>query len=177
MKSFPMGEALVALALFPIALPARAHVTLEVREAAAGSYYKAVFRVTHGCEGSPTVGLRIQIPDGVWVAKPQPKPGWQVTTARRQLAEPVDVGHGRAASEVVREVIWSGGRLLDEHYDEFAVQLRLPDAPGRTLYFPAVQSCQQGEHRWTETLEPSESGHPHGGASHPAPALLLRGAR
>ena len=40
-----------------------AHVVLEKREAAVGSYYKAVFQVAHGCEGSPTVGLEVTIPD------------------------------------------------------------------------------------------------------------------
>jgi periplasmic copper chaperone A len=37
------------------ASPASAHVTLETKQAAVGSYYKAVFAVPHGCAGSPTV--------------------------------------------------------------------------------------------------------------------------
>jgi uncharacterized protein YcnI len=43
-----------------VAFPARAHVTLEKRQAPVGSYYKAVFAVPHGCAGSATVKLRVQ---------------------------------------------------------------------------------------------------------------------
>ena len=34
--------------------PAGAHITLEGKQAAVGSYYKAVFAVQHGCAGSAT---------------------------------------------------------------------------------------------------------------------------
>ena len=40
------------------------------------------------------------------------------------------------------EVVWSGGPLLDEHFDEFSVLMRLPNRPGATLYFPVVQECE-----------------------------------
>src|SRR4029077_18291821 len=40
------------------ASPANAHITLETRQAAVGSYYKAVFAVPHGCAGSPTIKIR-----------------------------------------------------------------------------------------------------------------------
>ena len=44
---------------------ALAHITLETQEAAAGSTYKAVLRVPHGCEGKATTAVRVQIPEGV----------------------------------------------------------------------------------------------------------------
>ena len=62
---------LFVAALFP--LSAFAHVTLETPRAAAGGLYKAVLRVPHGCQGSPTVQLRVRVPEGVFAAKPQPK--------------------------------------------------------------------------------------------------------
>ena len=72
-----------------------AHTTLERTQAPANSYYKAVLQVTHGCKGSPTVAVRVRIPEGVTSAKPQPKPGWTVAVKRVKLARPVDAGHGR----------------------------------------------------------------------------------
>ena len=54
---------------------AAAHVTLENREATIGSSYKAVFVVPHGCAGSATVRIAVQIPDGVIAVKPMPKAG------------------------------------------------------------------------------------------------------
>ena len=56
---------LISTALF-------AHVTLETREARAGMSYKAVLRVPHGCDGSPTLKVRAQIPQGVIAVKPMP---------------------------------------------------------------------------------------------------------
>ena len=43
----------------------------------------------------------------------------------------------------------SGGKLADEHYDEFVLRAQLPDRPG-VIYFPIVQECEKGIHRWIE---------------------------
>ena len=52
------------------ASPAAAHVYLEGKQATVGASYKAVFAVPHGCSGSPTVKIRVQIPEGVIAVKP-----------------------------------------------------------------------------------------------------------
>ena len=50
-----LKQILVATAVAAIgASNALAHVSLETKEAAVGSTYKAVLRVPHGCEGKPT---------------------------------------------------------------------------------------------------------------------------
>ena len=46
------------------AFPALAHITLEQAEAPVSSAYKAVFRVGHGCEGSPTIKSSRSNPGG-----------------------------------------------------------------------------------------------------------------
>lgn len=147
-----------------------AHVTLEQSEAAADSYYKAVLRAPHGCKGSPTVSVRVRIPEGVTSVKPQPKLGWKLNIAHVKLATPLDDGHGGKITETVGEVSWSGSRLLDEHFDEFSMMVKLPNAPGATLYFAVVQECEQGAHRWIEIPEPGKSARDY---REPAPALRL----
>src|SRR5215213_2165564 len=97
---------------------AAAHVSLENRQAAVGSYYKAVFTVPHGCAGSPTVKIRVQIPEGVIGIKPMPKAGWTLDVVKGKYAASYDF-HGAKLSEGVKEVIWSGGKLADDNYDEF----------------------------------------------------------
>ncbi len=153
-----------------LAATASAHVTLERASAPAGSYYKAVLQVPHGCKGSPTVAIRVRIPDGVTSAKPQPKPGWTLAIKRSKLPQPVDAGHGRTIDEAVSEVAWSGGSLADAEFDEFKIMLKLPDRAGATLYFPVVQQCKSGVQRWIEVPEP---GRPDASLETPAPALLL----
>lgn len=70
-----------------VAVPVSAHVTLEVPEAALGSGYEAVFKVPHGCAGSPTVMLRLQVPEGVIAVKPMPKPGWTLEVVKGKCAK------------------------------------------------------------------------------------------
>ena len=81
---------LLAAAAFLISTGAQAHITLEEPAAVANTGYKAVLRVTHGCEGSPTHTVRVQIPAGFLGSKPIPKPGWKLELQRVKLAEPFD---------------------------------------------------------------------------------------
>ena len=151
------------------ATPARAHVELETDQAPAGASYKAVLMVPHGCAGSPTVALRVQIPDGVVGAKPMPKPGWRVTTVVGKLAKPVE-REGTTITEDVREIDWSGGNLPDGFYDEFVFVASLPDQPGAVLHFPVIQQCAKGTVRW---IDIPAAGQTEGDVKAPAPALTL----
>ena len=80
-----------------------------------------------------------------------PKPGWNVETIKGAYATEYDY-HGKKSSEGVKEVVWSGGRLPDDNYDEFVISTFLTGSlkPNTTLYFPVVQECEQGVSRWIE---------------------------
>lgn len=165
-----ISAAATLAAAFAFASAAHGHVTLETREAPAASTYKAVLRVAHGCSGSPTVAIRVRIPDGVIAVKPMPKPGWQMTTVTGVYAKPY-VNHGESVSSGVKEIAWTGGRLLDGHYDEFVFRATLPDAPsGTVIHVPVVQQCEQGVHRWIEIPEPGKSARDY---EEPAPSVTL----
>lgn len=160
--------ALMAAVILPLASPAEAHVTFDTREAQADTTLRTALRVPHGCEGSPTTAIRVRIPDGIGTVKPMPKAGWELSTIREPVARPASAGGHDAPADRVVEVHWTGGSLLDEHYDEFVLRMRLPDAPGTTIYFPVVQECVDGVHRWIEI--PAEGG---GNLPQPAPAIRL----
>jgi uncharacterized protein YcnI len=153
------------------ALPAAAHITLEQKQAEVGSAYKAVFRVGHGCEGSPTIRVRVQIPEGVISVKPMPKPGWTVETLKGPYGKTYDY-HGTPVKEGVREVVWSGGSLPDEHYDEFVLRGQLTEGlpVDAMLYFPVVQECEKGAERWIEIPAAGKSGDDY---EYPAPGVKL----
>jgi uncharacterized protein YcnI len=150
---------------------ANAHVTLENRQATPASYFKAVFAVPHGCAGSPTVKIRVQIPDGVISVKPMPKPGWSVETVKGKYPTSYEL-HGATITEGVREVTWSGGKLADDNYDEFVIATFLTGSlkPNTTLYFPVVQECEQGASRW---IEIPQEGKPAHDTKSPAPGVKL----
>jgi uncharacterized protein YcnI len=163
--------ALAALALVASTTGAFAHATLEVAEAPANSTYKAVLRVPHGCEGKPTTTVRVKIPEGVIVAKPMPKAGWDLATVTGKYAKTYDY-YGTPVSEGVTEVVWSDGNLPDDWYDEFVVRVRLTDfAPGTAVYFPTVQECPDGAaERWIEIPAEGKSADDY---ESPAPGLTI----
>jgi periplasmic copper chaperone A len=159
--------AVLALATCGSGSMAFAHVTLEQAQATVGTSYKAVLRVPHGCDGSATTAIRVRIPEGVIDVKPMPKPGWTLNTVKGNYAKTYSLFHAQI-SEGVTEIDWSGGRLPDDYYDEFVFQSYLASdlQPGQTLYFPIVQECEKGVHRWIET--------PAAGKDYPEPAPGLK---
>jgi periplasmic copper chaperone A len=163
---------LAALAMIA-AWPASAHITLENRQAAIGEGYKAVFMVPHGCAGSATIKIRVQIPEGVIAVKPMPKPGWSVEAIKGKYAAEYDY-HGSKAAEGVKEVVWSGGKLADDNYDEFVISTFLTAGlkPNTMLYFPTVQECEQGVSRWIDIPPVGSPAHGHDSKS-PAPGVML----
>lgn len=161
---------LAILAPLAVTTAALAHVTLETAEAPANSTYKAVLRVPHGCDGQPTHTVRVQIPEGLIAVKPMPKPGWKLETVKGPYAKTYDY-FGSKLSEGVKEVIWSGGMLLDEHYDEFVLRGRLADLPaGTVLWFKTVQECPNGAERW---IEIPAGGQKASDLKYPAPSLKV----
>jgi periplasmic copper chaperone A len=154
-----------------LAAAALAHVTLATKEAPVGAEYKAVFRVGHGCKGSPTVKLTVEIPAGVIAVKPQPKPGWQIEITRGPYDRPYQQFRSQVV-EGVKVVTWSGGSLPDAHYDEFALIGHLDKdlEPGTMLYFPVTQTCEHGVERWVEIPAADKTSRDYRA---PAPAVKL----
>ena len=61
------------------------------------------------------------------------------------------------------------GEHRGENVDHLSIAVVIAGelAPGRMLYFPVVQQCEQGEHRWVEI--PAAGKH----SNEPAPGLML----
>lgn len=167
---------LFALAGLVAAGPALAHVTLENQSAPVGATYKAVLRVPHGCKGAATTKVRVQIPEGVIAVKPMPKPGWTLEAVKGKYDKSYDY-YGTPTTEGVKEVVWSGGRLPDEHYDEFVLRGYLTKdlKADTTLYVPVVQECEGGGvERWIEMPAAGKSADDY---KFPAPGVKLTPAK
>jgi len=147
-----LKKMILALAMGGIAAPAFAHSTLEVGSASAGGSYKAVIRVPHGCAGKPTNVVRVKLPQGYYAVKPMPKPGWTLEKIVGKYEKPYN-NHGTEMTEGVTEVVWSGGNLLDDEYDEFVMRGSLGGdlEIGSKIWFLVVQECPEGAaERWIE---------------------------
>ena len=173
-RKFVFGAVGACVGLSAASAPTSAHITLERQEAPVGSSYKAVLRVPHGCDGSPTTAIRVRLPAGIIAVKPMPKPGWQLDAKTGTYPKPFTL-RGTPVTEGVTEISWSGGKLLDAHYDEFVFTGTIAEelTGGQTIHFPVVQECETGVHRWIE-IPTGQHSHGHGaGSSEPAPALRL----
>jgi uncharacterized protein YcnI len=161
----------ILFALF-LLLPssALAHVTANPNNGEAGSYFETAFRVSHGCDGDPTISVTVMFPKGIIVAKPQNKPGWLLSIKKRKMAQPVPAGHGKMTDEEFESITWSGVDLPDDQYDTFGVLMKLPKESS-TLWFPVTQICRGGKHKWDEI--PAE-GQSWGDLKSPAPFVKVQ---
>lgn len=160
----------LAIAAITLAAPAGAHPMLENAAAPAGGSYKAIMRITHGCAGSPTRQVAIEIPAGVRGARPMPKPGWTLEVQREKLAQPY-TSHGRSITEDAVRITWTArtreDMLQSAHVDEFLLVAQLPDKAG-PLYWPVRQVCEEGRADWVEIPKPGQKA-----AELKNPAVLL----
>lgn len=165
--------AAAALASFAVSLScgdAFAHATLDVKSASQGPIRVAV-RVPHGCEGSATTAVKVSIPEGVIGVKPAPKAGWAVSTSKGAYARAYDHFHGKM-SEGVKEIVWRGGPLADEHFDEFLFIGFVSDAfaAGDAVAFPVTQECEKGQIAWSDVAQAGQSARD---LKFPAPVLKI----
>ena len=148
------APAALSLSLGIVALsagPASAHVTVTPTETGAGSYTVLTFSVGHGCEGSPTTRIEIQVPESVLSVTPSRNPFYEVEKTIEQLDEPVTDAHGNEVTERTASIVYTADTPLpDGQRDAFELSFQLPDAEGETLSFPTIQTCGKGETGWVE---------------------------
>lgn len=152
MKKHHLAAFLVGACLIAAVHPVFAHIVLSESKAIAGSYYKATLRVGHGCNGSSTNGIRVQVPAGFQGAKQQPKSGWIIAARKAKLDTPYN-SHGHTVTEDVVELRWTAASnaaaLPDDQFDEFAFMGRLPDRAG-PLWVKVLQICENGQNDWSD---------------------------
>lgn len=133
-----------ALAVLLLAPTALAHVTVNPRDATAGSFSRFAIRVPTE-RPAATTSVSMQLPEGLFFVSFQPKEGWTREVKMETLDPPVEL-FGTSYTERVAEVTWSGGEIGAGEFDEFGMSARIPEAePGTALAFPAVQTYSTGE--------------------------------
>lgn len=152
------------------ATKAEAHATVWPERASIGTYVKTTITIPHGCDRSPTHTIRLSIPEGYIGVKPQPKDGWTVTTRTAAYAKTYQ-NHGRAVSEGVVEVTWTGGPLADDRFEEFAILGFVADGgPSQSFAFATTQVCEKGEIAWLDMPAAGQDAH---SLKYPVPVMQL----
>ncbi len=137
---------LASVALF--AVPSGAHVGASLDEQD-GTTVTVTFDFHHGCDGEPTTGLKVKLPDGTTAVTAQDPDGWTSTATDT-------------------EIDWTGGSVPDGDEAAFTASMTLTATDGETVSFPTIQSCPSASNDWIQIAEP-------GGAEpeNPAPTIVM----
>jgi periplasmic copper chaperone A len=164
MKKF-IALAATAVGLLGVASPAMAHVTLQPTEAPADGFTRLAVRVPNERDNASTTRVRVQFPAGFYFISYEPVEGWSVDVKMRKLKKPAEV-FGEKIREEVDEVSisTSGAGIAPGQFRDFGLSLKMPNEPGKTLTFKALQTYSNGEVvRW---IGPPD-------AEEPAPQVTL----
>lgn len=164
------SAALVVTAALVQSAPASAHAFITDMEVEAGAYHVVEIGIPHGCGGTATTAVKVKVPEGISLVRPEVKAGWKLSYTLRKSGNPYVTSEGTRLTEVVDEITWSGGKLADSEFERFSVMVKLPDAANQTLYFKTIQVCEKGEHRWVEVARPGQNA---GELKLPSPYLNL----
>jgi periplasmic copper chaperone A len=161
---FVLAAALLAtLTLAPVAA---AHVTLQPEEAPAGGFTRLDVRVPNERDNADTTKVVVQFPPGFLSVSTEPVPGWDSEIGMRKLDKPVEQ-FGEQVTEEVGRITYTGGAIRPGEFQDFGLSLGVPDKPGSTATFKAVQTYSNGEVvRW---IGPPDS-------EEPAPHVKLTAA-
>lgn len=172
----PLARAVIAAgaAALVLGIPtvAQAHVTADAADTTAGAHTVLTLSVPHGCDGSATTEVAVEIPDEITAVTPTRHAFYDVRTLSEDLPEPRTSADGATITERAARVVYTAKTPLpDDQRDAFELSLQLPeDAAGKTLSFPTVQTCEDGKTSWTEI--PAE-GQSSDDLEHPAPSITV----
>jgi periplasmic copper chaperone A len=163
-RSYILGAALVAV--LALASTAGAHVTLQPEEAPAGGFTRLDLRVPNERDNADTTKIDVQFPPGFLSVSYEPVPGWDIKITKRKLDKPVEQ-FGEQVTEEVGRVTFTGGAIRPGEFQDFGLSVGVPDKPGSTVTFKALQTYSNGEvSRW---IGPPDS-------EEPAPQVKLTAA-
>ncbi len=160
--------ALVVLAAtLVVASAASAHVTLQPTEVAPDAFTRLDVRVPNERDDAGTTKVEVQFPPGFAFVSTEPVPGWTADVKMRKAAKPIEA-EGEKLTEEVDTITWTGdgkvGIVKPGQFQDFGLSVGMPDAPGETLTFKALQTYAGGEVvRW---IGPPDS-------EEPAPQVVL----
>ena len=150
---------------------ASAHVSADPNKTAANSYALVTFGIPHGCDTSGTTKVTINLPEELNDAQPTVNPNWTVEKVTETLAEPKKLDDGTTITKRTSQIVYTAKTPLDAHLrDAVVLSVKLPDAAGKTIYFPTLQACEQGQTDWSEIPKEGQDEHE---LKAPAPSVTI----
>ena len=129
-------------------LAASAHVHVTPGDAPAGASTRIDFSFSHGCDGSPTTALVVDVPTEVDAVNPVVDGAWTITRELGPDGIPTRVTF--TAVQPVEDGLSASAGLVVAFPQSTA---------GETVAFPVLQQCAQGETAWTELAAEGQDPH------------------
>jgi len=153
---------------------ASAHVGVSPDNTAANSPALLTFAIPHGCDHSGTTKMTITLPAELNDAQPTVNPNWTAAKVTEQLPEPKKLADGSSITKRTSQIVYTAKSPLNPEFrDVLVLSVKLPDTPGKTLYFPTLQDCEQGQTKWTDI---PQDGQDEESVKSPAPSVTVTGA-
>ncbi|MGZ0711255.1 DUF1775 domain-containing protein (plasmid) [Coraliomargarita sp. W4R53] len=126
-------------------LMASAHVHVDPGEVTAGSSQTLTFSFSHGCEGSPTTALVLDMPDEVTTVTPVLDGAWSIS---RELG----------SDGIPTQVTYTALHAVEDGLKaNVSMAVTFEEAAANTaVAFPITQACETGENAWVEVAEEGE---------------------
>lgn len=143
---------------------AQAHISIVSGTALSNTTQEISFGVGHGCEGSDTTKVEIEIPAGVTSVRPSLNAFGQADVETNAAGAVVAVSWTKSESAVLP---------ADTQYYKLTVRMKVPDQPFNVIYFPAKQTCTSADGKVTVVDWASTDQNEVEGGPEPAPALYV----
>lgn len=185
MKTALLTTAAVGAMALMSATTASAHNYMTTLRAPAGYMHDMEARVAHGCLAEDVVEVRVKIPEGVYRVTPANTRNWEVETEMREVDPPVAGDGGRPITSTVDTIIWKSPSkdLPYNRFEGFKFRAKLPNEPGKILFWQMVNICADSRDPYTDLPEEAldikdpEFGEKFeafmGSTAHPAPYTIL----
>jgi periplasmic copper chaperone A len=163
----------VLLALAPVA---SAHVTVNPKTQAPGSFGELTFRAPNESAGARFTKLVVHLPEAQPFGSLNARTitGWRISTATAKLPKPITTDDG-TTTQYTSEVTWTATGLAagipPEQYQDFDLSVG-PFPPKGTMTFTVDQYYSDGTVVHWDQPTPSGGSEP----EHPAPVLTLASA-
>jgi uncharacterized protein YcnI len=153
---------------------ASAHVGISPDKTAANSYALLTFGIPHGCDTYGTTKVTITLPAELNDAQPTVNPNWTAEKVVEQLPEPKKLADGTSITKRTSQIVYTAKAPLEPEFrDALVLSAKLPDTAGKTLYFPTLQNCEQGQTDWSQIPQDGQDGH---ALKAPAPSVTITAA-
>jgi uncharacterized protein YcnI len=156
------------VALAGVVLPrlAQAHITVASGPGTANTTQEVSFGVAHGCSGTDTASVRLEIPAGVTSVRPMASDFGKPTVETDATGAVTAVVWTKADADVLAS---------DIAYYKLVVRMKVPDKAFTTIYFPAHQTCRGSDGGTTvvDWIGLPTTPATDAAAPEPAPALVI----